>query len=309
MAEPFVFLNYRRSDAGLAAQALYLQLRERFGSRSLFMDVNSIAWGARWPERIASQLRRANIVLPIVGENWLKAADDHGRRKLDDPKDWVHLELAEALRRRARVLPILLDGVAMPRPEALPDDLRRLANHQGLTLRTRTDEWHRDLKLIGDRLHVLGLPEREGAPQSLPAGHPKQRLRAVTEEQLATALQEPDLRAWEPWEETLPHEYPSTLQELIRVFECETFSEAIQFMNFLAPRFDRVNHHPRWANEWRRVAIRLTTWAVGNKLTRVDLDVARQVEQWHREFNGSRTTNEQPGPAARQKRKRHSVSG
>ena len=108
MAEAVVFLNYRRSDAALAAQALYLQLRERFGSRSLFMDVNSIAWGARWPERIASQLRRASIVLPIVGENWLKAADDHGRRRLDDPKDWVRLELAEALRRRAQVLPILL---------------------------------------------------------------------------------------------------------------------------------------------------------------------------------------------------------
>ena len=66
------------------------------------------------------------------------------------------------------------------------------------------------------------------------------------------------------------------------MFEFENFSDAVEFMNFLAPRFDLVNHHPRWANEWRRVAIRLTTWAVGNKVTRVDLDVARQVEQWRR---------------------------
>ena len=75
MAEPLVFLSYRRSDAAIAAQALYLQLRERFGSRSLFMDVNSITWGAPWPERLASRLRRASIVVPVIGENWLTAAD------------------------------------------------------------------------------------------------------------------------------------------------------------------------------------------------------------------------------------------
>ena len=109
----------------------------------------------------------------------------------------------------------------------------------------------------------------------------------MTEAELATALQDPDLRRWEPWEEVLPHEYPFTRQELRRVFEFATFAEAVKFMHFLAPRFDSVNHHPRWANEWVRVTIRLTTWAAGNRLTQIDLDVARQVEQWHREFRVS----------------------
>ena len=192
MIEPFVFISYRRSDAAIAAQGLYRQLQERFGSRALFMDANSIEWGARWPDRIASRLRRATIVLPVIGEKWLLATDQYGRRRLDDPRDWVHLELLESLRQRSQVLPILLNGITMPPPEALPDDLTELAEHKGMTLRTGTEEWQQDLKLIGDRLHLLGLAEREGAPQSLPTGLEKQRLPGLTEEELTTALQEPD---------------------------------------------------------------------------------------------------------------------
>jgi pterin-4a-carbinolamine dehydratase len=155
-----------------------------------------------------------------------------------------------------------------------------------MTLRTETDHWQRDLRQVGDRLHELGLPEQEGA-QSLPGSLEKQRLAGVTEEELAAALQNPDLHSWEPWEEVRPNEYPLTRQELRRVFEFERFSEAIEFMNFMAPRFDAANHHPRWANEWRRVTIRLTTWAAGNRITDVDIRVARQIEQWHREFRMS----------------------
>ena len=89
MTEPFVFLNYRRSDAAVVAQALYLQLRERFGSRSLFMDVNSIAWGTHQPERIAARLRWAIILLPVIGDKWLAAPDVYGRRRLDEPSDRI----------------------------------------------------------------------------------------------------------------------------------------------------------------------------------------------------------------------------
>jgi hypothetical protein len=112
---------------------------------SAVLDANSIEWGARWPDRIASRLRRATIVLPVIGEKWLLATDQYGRRRFDDPKDWVHLELLESLRQRSQVLPILLNDVTMPPPEALPNDLAELAEHQGMTLRTGTEEWQQDL--------------------------------------------------------------------------------------------------------------------------------------------------------------------
>ena len=156
-----------------------------------------------------------------------------------------------------------------------------------MTLRTGTEEWHRDLKLIGDRLHSLGLPEREGAPQALPAGLIKQRLPGLTEEELATALQDPDLRSWEPWEEVLPHEYPLTRQELRRVFEFDAFAEAVKFMNFLAPRFRSCQSSPQMGERVGAGRDPPQTWAAGNRLTQVDLDVAKQVEQWHRDFRAS----------------------
>jgi pterin-4a-carbinolamine dehydratase len=284
-SDPLAFVNYRRSDSSMVAQALYLQLRQRFGSRQLFMDVNSIAWGDKWPTRIRSRLERATVVIALIGPRWLKAADRFGRRLLDDPDDWVRLELIEALQHGARVLPILIDdGELMPPAEALPDALRPLSQCQATVLHTGTEAWYQGVKYIGDQLSGLGLKEREGKSQSLPSGPAKQRLPGMTEEQLSIALQDPALQAWEPWEETLPHEYPATRQELRRMFTFDTFAQAIAFMNFLAPRFDEANHHPRWANEWVRVLIRLTTWAAGNRITRVDLDVARKIEEWHQEF-------------------------
>lgn len=294
MGEPFVFMNYRRSDASLVAQALYLQLRERFGSRRLFMDVNTIEWGDRWPERISSELRRANVVIAIIGPNWLTTADQYGRRLLDDPADWVRTEIATALRQRAHVMPILVNDCRMPPAEVLPEELRALLHCQAVSLRTGTDAWSRDLRFIGDHLHSLGVPEREGAPQPLPSAPHKRDLPGFTEQQLAAALKDPELRQWEPWEEVLANEYPARRQELRRVFEFGSFAEAIRFMAFLAPRFDQVNHHPRWANEWVRVAIRFTAWAAGNRITEVDINVARQVKSWFREFRGGRTESCEP---------------
>ena len=289
-SDPLVFLNYRRSDSSIVAQALYLQLRQRFGSRQLFMDVNSIAWGEKWPKRIQSRLEKANIALALIGSGWLKAADQFGRRLLDDPDDWVRMELTDALRKGVRVLPILIDDPRlMPPPEALPEPLRGLSECQAIVLYTGTESWYQGVKYIGDQLSESGLKEREGKNQALPSGPAKQRLPAISEEQLSRELQDPALQAWEPWEETLPHEYPATRQELRRLFVFDTFAEAIAFMNFLAPKFNEVNHHPRWANEWVRVLIRLTTWAAGNRITEVDLRVARNIEEWHGEFQHAYT--------------------
>ena len=246
------------------------------------MDVHAIDWGDHWPERISSQLRRATTVMVIMGRNWLTAADQYGRRLLDDPADWVRREIAEALRRRATVMPVLLNDCRMPPAEALPNQLRGLSARQAVALRTG-DAWDDDLKSIGDKLHRMGVAEREGG-QRLPETPRKRALSGFTETQLIAALDQPELRSWEPWEEVLPSEYPAKRQELRRVFDFGSFAEAIGFMAFLAPRFDQENHHPRWANEWQRVAIRLSTWAAGNRITKEDIRVARKVEQWFLDF-------------------------
>jgi TIR domain len=73
------FISYRRDDSAAVARALYLQLKERFGSGQLFMDVNSMQPGEPWPERIQSELQTATVVLVLIGRKWLFAADQYGK--------------------------------------------------------------------------------------------------------------------------------------------------------------------------------------------------------------------------------------
>src|SRR5215813_4338981 len=101
------FLSYRRDDTGALAQGLYLQLKARFGSGQLYMDVNSIPSGSQWPTRIQAALRRASVVLALIGPKWLKVSDRYGRRRLDAEQDWVRLELATALVADTPIIPVL----------------------------------------------------------------------------------------------------------------------------------------------------------------------------------------------------------
>src|SRR4249919_2952657 len=134
------FISYRRSDVGPLAQVLYLQLRSRFGSGQLFMDVNSIQAGSRWPARIKSQLDRASVMLALMGSDWLTASDEFGRRRLDDPADWVRLELTSALQRRVPVVPVVIrSAVSVPPQQALPGALARLPQIQALSVRGEPD--------------------------------------------------------------------------------------------------------------------------------------------------------------------------
>src|SRR5215469_9735178 len=95
--QPYAFINYRRTDASAAARGLHVQLRVRFGSR-VFMDVASLTPGDIWPERLNRELLRATVMLIVIGPGWLTSADAYGRRRIDQPTDWVRQEVSEAIR-------------------------------------------------------------------------------------------------------------------------------------------------------------------------------------------------------------------
>lgn len=94
---PLAFINYRRSDSQQAAQALFAQLRARFGPAQSFLDAGAILPGASWPSRLREALGKADVVLSVIGRRWLTAADEYAKRRLDDPEDWVRGELDDAL--------------------------------------------------------------------------------------------------------------------------------------------------------------------------------------------------------------------
>src|SRR5436190_14424737 len=104
---PLAFISYRHTDSQQAALGLYFQLRARVGPASVFMDRSGISAGDVWRQRLLERLKQATVVLALIGPGWLRAADEHGRRKLDLSNDWVRTELIEAITSGRRVIPVL----------------------------------------------------------------------------------------------------------------------------------------------------------------------------------------------------------
>jgi Tol biopolymer transport system component len=129
-----IFISYRRDDAAYPAGWLFDRLAERFGKEQIFKDVDSIELGEDFVAEIGEAVGSTDVLLAVIGEKWLTVADEHGSRRLDDPEDFVRIEIEAALRRKVRVIPILVEGASMPREEQLPPSLTALARRQALEL-------------------------------------------------------------------------------------------------------------------------------------------------------------------------------
>jgi hypothetical protein len=162
-----IFLNYRRDDSAGYALSLYRDLAERFGDQHVFMDIDTIAPGENFVERIAETLAACDVVVAMIGRDWLEASDDEGRRRLNDPEDFVRLELANALTRSIPVVPALVHGARLPRKADLPEELQPLVLRQAVEL--RDSSWRDDVARLIEDFEQLAL--RTGRP--LPARQPE----------------------------------------------------------------------------------------------------------------------------------------
>jgi hypothetical protein len=129
-----IFISYRREDAAGHARALYEQLATRFGEERVFMDVDAIGLGVNVTERIESAIGTSGVLLALIGKDWLTAAGAGGKRRLDDPEDFVRREIAGALKREIKVIPVLVQGAKMPSRSELPPALADLSEPSALEL-------------------------------------------------------------------------------------------------------------------------------------------------------------------------------
>jgi TIR domain len=129
-----IFISYRREETAYPAGWLYDRLASRFGSNQVFKDVDSIQLGDDFVEVITSAVGSCDVLLALIGDEWLTITDEHGRRRLDNSDDFVRVEIEAALTREVRVIPILVDGARMPRVDELPDSLAKLVRRQALEL-------------------------------------------------------------------------------------------------------------------------------------------------------------------------------
>lgn len=141
-----IFISYRREDAEGQAGRLFDDLVAHFGQNSVFMDVTGIEPGRDFRRAIDEQVATCGVLLAMIGRDWLEAKDESGRRRLDDPMDFVRLETASALKRDIPVIPVLVRGASMPRAEQLPPDLTELAYRNAVELSHA--RWDSDVQVL-----------------------------------------------------------------------------------------------------------------------------------------------------------------
>jgi hypothetical protein len=130
-----VFISYRRQETSDLAGRLYDRLADRFGQAKVFMDVDTIEPGTDFTDAITQAVGTCQVLVAVIGPQWLAASDKHGRRRLDNPDDLVRVEVEAALARGVRVIPLLAGGAEMPQRQELPDSLGELARRHALVVR------------------------------------------------------------------------------------------------------------------------------------------------------------------------------
>jgi Domain of unknown function (DUF4189)/TIR domain/Putative peptidoglycan binding domain len=129
-----IFINYRRGDEPGFTQALLGRLEQAFPAERLFIDVDNIPPGEDFVRMLESQVAQCDAMLTVIGTNWLDATDDHGGRRLDDPNDFVRIEIESALKQGKRVIPVLVHQARMPHPDELPEAIRSLSQRNAVRL-------------------------------------------------------------------------------------------------------------------------------------------------------------------------------
>ena len=134
-----MFISYRRQDGRDTVGRIHDHLRAAFDERRIFLDVERQSAGEDYRLAIERAISQAEVVLAIIGPGWLTAAEPDGRRRLDAPDDMVRLELEAALRNNLRVVPVLIEGAAMPNADDLPESLQELSYRTAMTVRPDPD--------------------------------------------------------------------------------------------------------------------------------------------------------------------------
>lgn len=147
-----IFINYRRGDAGGFAGRLSDSLAAYFGRDRVFRDVTDIDYGHDFEQAIDQKLSESGAVVVLIGDKWAGLTDAQGKRRLDDPADYVGREISAALQSAVPVIPVLIGDAHMPRMDELPEKLQSLARRNAMTI---TDErWDFDVTRLAKVLAI-----------------------------------------------------------------------------------------------------------------------------------------------------------
>lgn len=172
-----IFISYRRSDSSYVASAIDKELVARFGKDAVFFDIDAIPLGADFRKHIAKSVGQCDVLLAVIGNAWVNAVDDEGKRRLDNPVDSVRLEIEFALKREIPVIPVLVDDARIPAATELPDVLQGLSFRNGAEVRAGHDLQQHLARLIRGVERIIQPGQQGGQALSGDLNEPAPRVR------------------------------------------------------------------------------------------------------------------------------------
>lgn len=148
-----IFISYRRDDSAAYAGRLYDRLSSHFGRDHIFVDIDHIEPGEDFVEIIQKKLGAVDVAIVLIGKQWLDITDSAGQRRLDDPDDFVRLEIAAILERKIRAIPVLVGGAVVPKSSQLPDSLAPLVRRNAFEI--SDGRFHSDVDKLIQALEKL----------------------------------------------------------------------------------------------------------------------------------------------------------
>jgi len=270
-----IFISYRRLDSAIFSQWLAASLRSAYGQQSVFIDTENLRGAEAWAQEVENSLRVAELVIVVIGTNWLSIQDQWKRRRIDLPDDWVRREVEVSLQEKKKILPLLIEGAELPARDGLPESIAPLLDIQARKMNSATvsSELPQLIKYVGETIGKT--------PIAVDVIHPAPMLRI-------NALSDDNLRrlpkAMPNWQIISRVSDGVEKIELMRKFEFESFDDAIHFMGTASRFIDRTDHHPEWVNIWRTVVVYLTTWDIGFKPSMLDVDLATYLEDLYKSY-------------------------
>ncbi|WP_296704166.1 toll/interleukin-1 receptor domain-containing protein [Algoriphagus sp.] len=175
MADNKIFVSYRRQDASGEAGRLVDHLREIYGEESVFLDVETLEAGLDFVQAIDKALNSCKVLIAMIGPHWINVKDAEGNSRLFHDGDFIRIEIAAALKRNIRVIPVLVNGAVMPSPEQLPEDLQALTRRHAQEL--SSSRWKYDcdqLVSVLDKI-IEPIPKQKPEPFKPRPIPPKQK--------------------------------------------------------------------------------------------------------------------------------------
>ncbi|MEA5466057.1 4a-hydroxytetrahydrobiopterin dehydratase [Leptothoe sp. PORK10 BA2] len=288
MAEP-IFISYRRADSAAEAGRLHSSIIKNLGEEIVFMDTSSIDLGTQWAQELEDALQFSQIVIVVIGPDWLRISDEWGMRRIDQENDWVRREIETALTSGKKLFPVLVKGAKLPPADKLPTSIRELTQRQAVDIRDAY--WDHDIQLILQQLRVEVNPKQLKTNPAVDDNQlyptaPPEKPDPIQEDKLNVALSA-SLSNWKKVVSPLPENPDKVRTELFRSYRFKSFLDAIGFMNQVAPGCEIALHHPRWENIWRTLNVYLTTWDIDHYISDRDIQLAKYLDYAYAKFSGA----------------------